>query len=335
MNSVSIGDMALAFQNNRQNTQIKQNMLRLSQELASGQRTDLGSAVSGDFGPISSIEHALRTIGAYEATANEASLFVGSVQSTLERIQTGASSISNALLNAGTLTTAQLVDTASESAFIEFESTVSALNTRMGGRSLFAGRATDTAPLASSDQMLTDLQAAIALETTSAGVIAAVDAYFDDVGGGFETTGYLGSPNKMSDFRVADGENAKIDVKADDPEIRDVLKAMALGALVSQGALANDIEARGAILRESGERMIAADSKLAGVRASVGLVEGQIEDASVRNEAETMALEFARSDLLAIDPFETATELQATQTQLETLYTLTARMARLSLADYL
>jgi flagellar hook-associated protein 3 FlgL len=327
--------MALAFQNNRQNTQIKQNMIRLSQELASGQKSDLGSAVSGDFGPISSIEHALRTITAYEASSNEAALFVGSVQSTLERIQTGASSISNALLSAGTLTSTQLVDTASESALIEFESTVSALNTRMGGRSLFAGRATDTAPLASADQMLTDLQAAIALETTSAGVIAAVDAYFDDVGGGFETTGYLGSANKMSDFRVAEGENAKINVKADDPEIRDVLKAMALGALVSKGALVNDLDARSEILREAGERMISADTKLASVRASVGLVEGQIEDASVRNEAETMALEFARSDLLSIDPFETATELQATQTQLETLYTLTARMARLSLADYL
>jgi flagellar hook-associated protein 3 FlgL len=173
------------------------------------------------------------------------------------------------------------------------------------------------------------------LETTSAGVIAAVDAYFDDVGGGFETTGYLGSANKMSDFRVAEGENAKINVKADDPEIRDVLKAMALGALVSKGALVNDLDARSEILREAGERMISADTKLASVRASVGLVEGQIEDASVRNEAETMALEFARSDLLSIDPFETATELQATQTQLETLYTLTARMARLSLADYL
>lgn len=335
MNSVSIGDMALAFQNNRHNTQIKQNMIRLSQELASGQRNDLGNAVSGDFGPISSIEHALRTISAYEATANEAALFVGSVQSTLERIQTGASSISNAMLNAGTLTSSQLVDTASESALVEFESTVSALNTRMGGRSLFAGRATDTAPLASSDQMLTDLQAAIALETTSAGVIAAVDAYFDDAGGGFETSGYLGSANRMSDFRVAEGENAKVGVKADDPEIRDVLKAMALGALVSKGALASDLDARGEILREAGERMISADTKLASVRASVGLVEGQIEDASVRNEAEAMALEFARSDLLSIDPFETATELQATQTQLETLYTLTARMARLSLADYL
>jgi flagellar hook-associated protein 3 FlgL len=46
-------------------------------------------------------------------------------------------------------------------------------------------------------------------------------------------------------------------------------------------------------------------------------------------------LEIARADLVAIDPFEAATRMEAAQTQLETLYSVTARLSRLSLVDFL
>jgi flagellar hook-associated protein 3 FlgL len=35
------------------------------------------------------------------------------------------------------------------------------------------------------------------------------------------------------------------------------------------------------------------------------------------------------------DPYQAATELELAQTQLEAVYTLTARLSRLSLSDYL
>ena len=35
------------------------------------------------------------------------------------------------------------------------------------------------------------------------------------------------------------------------------------------------------------------------------------------------------------DPYRTATDLQAAQTRLETLYVLTARLSRLNLTEYL
>jgi flagellar hook-associated protein 3 FlgL len=38
---------------------------------------------------------------------------------------------------------------------------------------------------------------------------------------------------------------------------------------------------------------------------------------------------------MAVDPFEAASELQTVQTQLETLYTITARSSRLSLVAFL
>jgi flagellar hook-associated protein 3 FlgL len=43
----------------------------------------------------------------------------------------------------------------------------------------------------------------------------------------------------------------------------------------------------------------------------------------------------ARSDIVSVDPFEVATELQNLQVQLETIYTITARLSGLSLTKYL
>ena len=41
------------------------------------------------------------------------------------------------------------------------------------------------------------------------------------------------------------------------------------------------------------------------------------------------------TEIVAADPFDAATGLQAAEAQLEALYTLTARLSRLSLTEYL
>ena len=61
----------------------------------------------------------------------------------------------------------------------------------------------------------------------------------------------------------------------------------------------------------------------------------KISAAETRNSSEESALQIARNDLTSVDPYSTATKLQETQTQLETIYALTARMSHLSLLDYL
>ena len=63
--------------------------------------------------------------------------------------------------------------------------------------------------------------------------------------------------------------------------------------------------------------------------------EARVEDAAARLSARGTALEIARNDMSAADPYETATKLQNVQLQLETHYTLTARLSRLSLTEYL
>jgi leucyl/phenylalanyl-tRNA--protein transferase len=74
---------------------------------------------------------------------------------------------------------------------------------------------------------------------------------------------------------------------------------------------------------------------LAHLVARLGGLQAQVDRAQTRNESEAAALGMARTGMVQIDPYDAATRLQNTETQLQLIYTLTARISRLSLADYL
>ncbi len=71
------------------------------------------------------------------------------------------------------------------------------------------------------------------------------------------------------------------------------------------------------------------------VAARIGSAEQKIAEATSRNSAEQLALKIARSDILGVDPFEATSALTDAQNKLEALYSVTARLSRLSLVDFL
>ncbi len=335
MNFLSVGDLALTFQNRRHVVQFKSDLARLSQELATGQKSDLSTVSGGDFMPITTLERALKANGAHGTSISEATMFAATMQASLEFIQTGSAELGPALLMAGNSEHPMMITTATADAITKFDSVVSALNTQVAGRYAFSGMATDSPALAPAADILAALQVAISGQVTATGIEAAVDAWFDTPGGGFETVGYTGSSTPLADFRLSDSDSGGLKITGADPEIREVLKGYALAALVGQGALNANVTERAALTRRAGEKVLSADSVLAVLRAEVGTAQAHFEQAATRNAAEKSALEIARSDLTAIDPYRAATEMEATRAQLETLYSLTVRMSRLSLAEFM
>jgi flagellar hook-associated protein 3 FlgL len=71
------------------------------------------------------------------------------------------------------------------------------------------------------------------------------------------------------------------------------------------------------------------------LQAQVGFSEARIEALTVRHSTERASLEMARNDLLSVDPYQSATELEQVQFQLQSLYAITSRMSQLSLVNYL
>jgi flagellar hook-associated protein 3 FlgL len=174
----------------------------------------------------------------------------------------------------------------------------------------------------------------VAGATTVADVGTALDTWFGP-GGGFETFAYTGSPDPLRAFRVSPGESVDLPVTALAPAVRETLRGLAMAALLDRGVLAGDVAQRAALAGASGEALIAGRDRLVALRGGVGDAEAAIERARVRNESEGAAAERARAAIVEADPFQAATELQALQGQLETLYAITARLSGLSLTNFL
>ncbi|AJE44831.1 flagellin [Celeribacter indicus] len=335
MSSISLGDMASTLRTMRFTTQVKQDLERYTSELSSGRKQNIAAAVSGDFTPLSSIERSLRTLASYDLSIREADLFATSMQTTLGTIASHLSDSATGLLTAAANGGETSISVAAGDAQSRFRSILSALNTRVGDRALFSGAATGATAFAPADDILADLQAVVASATTVSDVETLLDDWFMVSGGGFETTAYRGSTRHLSGFTLGDGESASLEVRGDDPALRQVLKGLALASLLDQGLFDGDPDARAQLLRSAGETLMGAQAGLTDLQAQVGSVEARIEEAGAANASMKYSYSRAKSDIVSADPEDTASLLQQTETQLELIYTLTARLSRLTLADYL
>jgi flagellar hook-associated protein 3 FlgL len=330
----SIGDLSQSFQLRRDNARLKGDMQRLTNELSSGRVSDLRSATRGDLRPLAALERSVGLLSAYETAGAEAAFFAEVAQSTLERIGSGAVTLSGAALLAKTSAIPSQIDAIGREAAQQFEASVARLNVQAAGRSVFAGVATDGPALRPGSEILDALVVATAGATSAAGISATLDTWFGP-GGDFETFAYVGNTDTLQPVRVAEGELVDLPVTALDPAIRDTLRAMAMSALLDRGVLAGNTAERAALAARSGESLIGANDRIVALRAVVGDAEAAIDRARSRSGAERAAAELARAAIVESDPFQASAELLAMQGQLETLYTVTGRLSRLSLTNFL
>jgi flagellar hook-associated protein 3 FlgL len=329
----SLGDMAQSFTLRKQNFALKSLVQRLSSEMTSGQVSDVAAAVRGDFRPLIAIDASLKRIEGFRAATTEAAAFTAAMQGALANVQEMASDMTPALLTAANSAQSAHINGVGIDAAQKFRSTIALFNTRMGDRAVFAGVETTGTALASAETILAALDAAVAGAVTADEVNTRVTAWFEDPAG-FRTLGYTGGA-PLAPIPVAPGETAEITVTAADPTIRDTLKGMALAAMLDRGVLAANVTERAALAKRAATTLMETGTARSDVVARIGSAEERIDEAASRNSAESLALTIARSDILSIDPFEATSALTDAQTKLEALYSVTARLSRFSLVDFL
>lgn len=335
MPMISFGDLAQSNLLRRYTAQTKADMARLSQEMTTGMAADTPRHLSGDMKPLLAIDSSLARLEGYGSVTRELALFSDALQTALSTVSTMALETANGLIAAsGTSSTTQ-VDTAVSSAHAVFQSTVSTLNTRFGDRTLFAGQDSNGQAMADADSILAALETEISIAGASgvASVEATLDAWFA-APGGYAGTGYLGA-GPLAEVPVAPGESVAIDITANDEALRDTLKGLAMAALMDRGLFTGQHDMRSALAQRAGEVLLSSETDRAYLAARLGGMQSQIDRAQTRNENEATALGIARTELLEIDPYEAATRLQDAETQLQLIYTITSRISRLNLADYL
>jgi flagellar hook-associated protein 3 FlgL len=333
MSLISLGDLAQSFVLRRYNADLKAEVTRLTKEMTTGLHSDPAQHLSGDISTLTGIDSALARLKGYSRASSDLGLFTGAMQTALGAVQDLASDLVPSLLAVTSTGNTGSMTTVSREARQAFETVVGLYNTRLGDRALFAGVETATTPLIPADQIMQQMVALTSTAATVQDVEAALDAWLVSPTG-FLATVYQGG-DAIVGVAVAPGESVSVPVTAADPAVRETLKGLGMAALLQQGLFAGDPALQAGLIRRSGEVLAAGQNSRALLAGELGTTEGLIEGARSRNANEQSALEIARVSLLSVDPYDAAAKLQEAQGQLETLYTLTARLSRLSLVDFL
>lgn len=330
----SIGDLARNLVLQRQTGALKAEVDRLSQELATGRVADTIRRARGDTAPVSAVEIGLARANALRDAASAGLRRADALQTAMAGIDAGAGSVYRDILGLGPEPTMATVANVAADARGRFEDAVSVLRSSSGGRSLFGGAAVDGPAIADAATILAGVDAAVlaAGATTPEEIVAAVTDWFDDPAG-FAATAYLGSTDPEGPIPTGGGEGIALTLTALDPGLRRTLAALASAARAGDPSLAPGAGA--AILRETVAVFASAsDGRIAAAEA-LGRAERRLAEAVTARGAEATALSISRNELVSSDPFEVASALQGAQRQIETIYAVTARLARLSLADFL
>lgn len=329
---ISVGDASLTNILARQGADLRAQVQRAAQEVATGKHADIGKALRGDVSPLVAVDASLARLAAYGTTAADAAFQTSAQQVAIQGLSQLASGISTALVGARDVATPAQIDTLASDARGRLASAVGLLNTQASGRAVFSGQATGTLPLGPVEDLLAALETAATGATTAGQVAAAVTTWFADPSG---FGAFYQGGAALTPVPVAPGETAEVSTTATDPAIRETLAGLAMAALLDRGVLAGDRAERARLAATAGQELMRGEDARTTLQARIGAVEAQIESARTRNGAEETALGILRSETGSVDPYEAATRLETIRTQLESLYLVTARVSRLSLTEYL
>ncbi|MDZ7628406.1 MAG: flagellin [Parvularculaceae bacterium] len=301
-------------------------------ELTTGRLADLPAALGGRIGEASSLRVALDLIAVRRQGLAQADLIATVSQRALTEINDGARSIATEALAANGRRDDAALTTAARAARSRIEAAFSSLNVKVAGQFAFSGDATDRTALSSPDQLLSDVEAIYASAADAASLDAALDLYFNDPAGGFQTTIYRGGSGAAPTIEIADGERAVFSARADDAAVRDVLRGL---AVIAAAGDAPPSSLRDGALSAAGAAALTGSDGLTALRAAIGVNERRAAEASVGLEDEETVLTEAYNGETARDPLDAATRLQALEAQLNASLLATSRLSQLTLANFL
>lgn len=330
--NVSIGDLSQTLLLKRHVAATKTALQAHATEVATGRVADIPAHLRGDLSALAGFDTALARLSGHRAVATEAAMIAQVQQTALGQVSSVADAAASRLITAAQGGSAG-IDAAARAVAQDFRAAIAALSLRHGDRAVFAGIASDGPAMAGVDAIIAAAMDAISGAVSADEVSGRLGTWFDDPAG-FQTAAYRGAA-PLPPLTIAPDDAIALDITAADPSLRDTLRGLLAGALLAQGALSGNPAERGKLAVQAGEILATSATDRAHLTARLGQTEARIDQAQSRIAAETSALEIARAGLVEADPYTAATGLEDARSRLEALYTLTARISRLSLADYM
>ena len=310
----------------------RQRIQDVQKETTTGLIANLSKSLRGDVGKVQRLDKLVADNERYQQSINLLATRFQTMQNVLSGISSRSNLIATEVLGAVGLDDRVSLKQQTISAESEFSAVVAGLNTRIAGRALFAGAATDVAPIANANDILDDVRTIIQAAPDATTAKNNINTYFA-AGGAFETTIYQGSTTPAPTTEVAPGLRFGPDVTAIDDEIKDVLASLATLALAQDASSSEQMS--DALLQAAGSDLLQSATEVINRQSSIGAIEEELQLLLSRNEAETFAYEQSLAVLRTRDQFEASVELQALTNQLEAVFVTTSRIANLTYTNFM
>jgi flagellar hook-associated protein 3 FlgL len=338
MKAMSVSSNAVSQALRLQVARAQAEMIRAEKEVTTGQVADRGLHLGVRTGQSVSLDRDIARLDNIKSTNGIATARLDATQDALGETREVAQQM------LGMLTT--MLNGALEPAVPRtqarsmLETMNSVINTTVNGDYIFAGTNTDIRPLADFTDPTSTARAAF--DGVAAGLTDPIDGaqmatFLADLETQMFGAGWQPAWSQASDAtiqsRIALGETAQTSVSANEEGIRKLAMASAIVfGLVDRDM---DSDAYSLLTEKAVELTSGAINDITAVQSQVGLVQGRVTQANDRLTLQADLFKRTQIDMVGVDPFEASTRLTSLLAQVETSYTLTARIQQLSLLKFM
>lgn len=338
--SISSHSISTAMQLTVSNAQTE--IAKLQEEAVSGTYADVGlelgtrTSTSLDYSRESSRLQSIIDSNALADTRMKTS------QLALKNMSDAAQGLLNSVTALSGNSDASSLKVAADTAMSTLENFVSYANSSANGEYLFSGINTDAQTL--SDGFISDVTADFnsALNTfmTANGISSVGDItstqmtqFLSDYEAGFDWSSWTNASDTTMSTRISTSETVSTSTSANSDGFKNlVLAAVVSSQLVNAGL---NTSALGVVNAKTTEY---AGSSITGInsqQSSLGLSQERLEKANTYMGAQKSIIDTQLTGLVGVDTYDASVRLTTLLTQVETSYTITAKIQNLSLVNYL
>ena len=329
---------------------VQTQLSRAQTEVSTGRVADLGLGLGAAIQHVYSYRFHADDLAALTASNDLISTRLSATDTALSSIATTAQNFLQTLVSAqsGGGSDPGVIQGYAETGL---KSLISALDTSVDGVRIFGGVNTGVAPVADyfSDPVSAPKQAvdqaffsAFGIAQGDPGAGSITDQQMKDFLSGsfadlFSPSGWSGAWSSASDEtttnRISLSQTSETSVSANEAALRSLAQVYSMVADLGVQSLSRPAYQQ--VLQTASATMADAISSLTTLRAKVGLMQKAISDANESLSAQRDMIATQIGALENVDPYEASTRLNNLTTQLETSYTLTGKIQKLTLSKYI
>ncbi len=348
--SVSTSTLSSVLQNTVAN--IQSQLTTAEQEDSTGQLADIGLTLGADSGQDIALHQQMADLNAISSSNAVVTSQLGGASSALASLQSSASTLLSALVEGQSGTPGSTGATALQQQAAGALQTFSSLtNAEVGGTYVFGGINSGVAPIATYAQtppsaaqtaVDTAFQNTFGFSVTSPDVSSITGAQMQSFlsnqfaalfSGANWTSTWSSASDTNSTNRIGPDQTITTSVGANEPAFRDMAQAL---TMVSEfGGLGLSADAYSTLMSAAQSVMGSANNGLISASATIGGMQNQVSEADSAINLQQNVLTTQLNNLESVNAYDVATQVSNLSTQLQTAYSLTAQIQKLSLVNFL